>query len=178
MGDRKSRQGGAPCVNRATSKATFVLFCYHSGTNLYYWRSTVRRTHAENPQTSGRFLWFPDDDCIRCLPNVDPDSPLVRDAADKLVRRAYGLDMTDQTLVLVMTQVIGANLTNDEKRAHLTDLRRAHMIDEVCPQEISRPNLFQRDGDRKELFARRFRQRRRGHRTMRRRAHAYPCVHL
>jgi hypothetical protein len=32
---------------------------------------------------------------------------------------------TDQTLVLVMTQGIGANLTNDEKRAHLADLRRA-----------------------------------------------------
>ncbi len=70
---------------------------------------------------------------------TNPDSPFVRDAADKLVRRSYWLDMTDQTLVLVMTQGIGANLTNDEKRAHLTDLRRAHLIDQVCPQEILPP---------------------------------------
>jgi hypothetical protein len=70
---------------------------------------------------------------------TDPDSPFVRDAADKLVRRGYWLDMTDQTLVLVMTQGIGANLTNDEKRAHLTDLRREHLIDQVCPQEILPP---------------------------------------
>jgi hypothetical protein len=46
---------------------------------------------------------------------TDPNSPFVRDAADKLVRRGYWLDMTDQTIVLVMTQGIGANLTNDEK---------------------------------------------------------------
>jgi hypothetical protein len=70
---------------------------------------------------------------------TDLDSPFVRDAADKLVRRGYWLDMTDQTLVLVMTQGIGANLTNDEKRAHLTDLRREHLIDQVCPQEILPP---------------------------------------
>jgi hypothetical protein len=63
----------------------------------------------------------------------------VRDAADKLVRRSYWLDMTDQTLVLVMTQGIGANLTNEEKRAHLTDLGRSHLIDQVCIQEILPP---------------------------------------
>ena len=44
--------------------------------------------------------------------------------------------MPDSTLVMVMTQGIGANLTNDEKRAHLTDLKREHLIDQVCPQEI------------------------------------------
>jgi hypothetical protein len=70
---------------------------------------------------------------------TDPNSPFVRDAADKLVRRSYWLDMTDQTLVLVMTQGIGANLTSDEKRAHLADLRREHLIDQVCPQEILPP---------------------------------------
>lgn len=69
----------------------------------------------------------------------DPNSPFVRDTNDRLVRRGYWLDMTDQTLVLVMTQGIGANLTNDEKRAHLTDLRREHLIDQVCPQEILPP---------------------------------------
>jgi hypothetical protein len=60
---------------------------------------------------------------------VDPNSPLVQDASDKLVRRAYWIDMNDRTLVMVMTQGIGANLTNDEKRAHLIGLKREHLID-------------------------------------------------
>ena len=42
-------------------------------------------------------------------------------------------------LVMVMTQGIGAHLTNDEKRAHLTDLKREHLIDQVCIQEILPP---------------------------------------
>ena len=46
-------------------------------------------------------------------------------------------------LVLVLSTLvvngIGANLTNDEKRAHLTDLRREHLIDQVCVQEILPP---------------------------------------
>ena len=65
---------------------------------------------------------------------VDPNSPFVRDAANKLVRRGYWMDMNDGTLVMVMTQGIGANLTNDEKRAHLADLKREHLIDQVCTQ--------------------------------------------
>jgi hypothetical protein len=40
---------------------------------------------------------------------------------------------------MVMTNGIGANLTNDEKRAHLADLRREHLIDQVCIQEILPP---------------------------------------
>jgi hypothetical protein len=55
-----------------------------------------------------------------------------------LVRRGYWMDMTDTTLVMVMTKGIGANLTNDEKRAHLADLKRAHLIDHVCPHESCR----------------------------------------
>jgi hypothetical protein len=70
---------------------------------------------------------------------VDPNSPFVRDAASKLVRRGYWMDMNDRTLVMVMTQGIGANLTNDEKRAHLADLKREHLIDQVCTQEILPP---------------------------------------
>jgi hypothetical protein len=70
---------------------------------------------------------------------VDPNSPFVRDAANKLVRRSYWLDMNDRTLVMVMTQGVGANLTNDEKRAHLIDLKREHLIDQVCTQEILPP---------------------------------------
>ena len=67
------------------------------------------------------------------------DSPFIRDGANKLVRRCYWLDMDDRTLVMVMVNGIGANLTNDEKRAHLTDLRREHLIDQVCVQEILPP---------------------------------------
>jgi len=70
---------------------------------------------------------------------IDPNSPFVRDASNKLVRRNYWIDMTDSTLVIVMTKGIGANLTNDEKRAHLIDLKREHLIDQVCTQEILPP---------------------------------------
>ena len=69
---------------------------------------------------------------------AEPDSPFARDAANKLVRRSYWLDMNDSTLVMVMTQGIGA--TNDEKRAHLTDLKRERLIDQVCTQEILPPD--------------------------------------
>ena len=55
---------------------------------------------------------------------ANPDSPFVRDGEDRLIRRSYWQDMNDHTLVMVMTKGIGANLTNDEKRAHLTDIRR------------------------------------------------------
>jgi hypothetical protein len=48
--------------------------------------------------------------------------------------------MDDRTLVLVMVNGIGASLTNDEKWAHLLDLRREHLIDQVCVQEIIPPN--------------------------------------
>ncbi len=71
--------------------------------------------------------------------SADIDSPFVRDAANKLVRRSYWMDMDDRTLVTVMTQGIGAHLTNDEKRAHLADIKRGHLIDQVCIQEILPP---------------------------------------
>jgi hypothetical protein len=49
-----------------------------------------------------------------------------------LFDRSYWLDMTDRTLVMVMVNGIGAHLTNDEKRAHLIDLKRDHLVDQVC----------------------------------------------
>ena len=67
------------------------------------------------------------------------DSPFVRDGNSKLVRRSYWLDMNDRTLVMVMTNGIGAHLTNDEKREHLKDLRREHLIDQICFRRYSRP---------------------------------------
>ena len=42
---------------------------------------------------------------------ADPDSPFARDAANKLVRRSYWLDMNDRTLVMVMVNGTGAHLT-------------------------------------------------------------------
>jgi hypothetical protein len=71
--------------------------------------------------------------------SIDPDSPFVRDAANKLVRRSYWMDMNDRSLVRAMVDGVGADLTNDEKRAHLTDLKRQHLIDQVCIQEILPP---------------------------------------
>jgi hypothetical protein len=70
---------------------------------------------------------------------TNPDSPFARDASGRLIRRSYWLDMTDRTLVMVMVNGIGAHLTNDEKRAHLTDLKRDHLVDQVCGQEILPP---------------------------------------
>ena len=46
---------------------------------------------------------------------VNPNSPFVRDASNKLVRRAYWMDMTDPTHLMVMTKGIGANLTKKKR---------------------------------------------------------------
>ena len=70
----------------------------------------------------------------------DRDSPFARDADGKLVRRAFWLDMGDRSLVLALTQGVGAHLPNDHKRAHLRDIRREHLVDEVCVQEILPPS--------------------------------------
>jgi hypothetical protein len=70
----------------------------------------------------------------------EPDSPFARDANNKLIRRGYWLDMNDRSLVLALTQGVGANLTNDEKRARLSDLKREQLIDQVCIQEILPPD--------------------------------------
>jgi hypothetical protein len=67
------------------------------------------------------------------------DNPFVRDGANRLVRRSYWLDMDDRTLAMVMVKGIGANLTNDEKRAHPADPRREHLIDQICIQKILPP---------------------------------------
>ena len=69
----------------------------------------------------------------------NPDDPFARDAEGKLIRRAFWLDMSDRSLVLAMTQGVGAALGNDHKRAHLADIGRAHVIDQVCVQEILPP---------------------------------------
>ncbi len=69
----------------------------------------------------------------------NPDDPFARDADGRLIRRAFWLDLSDRSLVLAMIQGVGAALANDYKRAHLADIGRAHLIDQVCIQEILPP---------------------------------------
>ncbi len=71
---------------------------------------------------------------------ANPDDPFARDADGKLVRRGYWLDMGDRSVILAMTQGIGAYLTNAEKRDHLADIGRANLDDQVCVQEIIPPD--------------------------------------
>ena len=71
---------------------------------------------------------------------ANPEDPFARDADGRLVRRAYWLGMSDQSLVLAMTQGVGAPIPNDQKRAHLEDIGRGHLIDDVCVQEILPPD--------------------------------------
>ena len=71
---------------------------------------------------------------------IDPDNPFARDLDGKLVRRSYWLDLIDSSVVLAMTKGIGAQLTNDQKRAHLADIKREHLIDEIQTQEVLPPD--------------------------------------
>ncbi len=70
---------------------------------------------------------------------ANPDDPFARDADGRLVRRTFWLDMSDRSLALAMTRGVGAALTAAEKRAHLEDVGRSHLIDEVCAPEILPP---------------------------------------
>jgi hypothetical protein len=70
---------------------------------------------------------------------ANPDDPFARDENGKLVRRSFWLDMSDRSLVLAMTQGVGAHITNEQKRAHLRDIRREAPIDQICVQEILPP---------------------------------------
>ncbi|MEE2687815.1 MAG: hypothetical protein VX430_00165 [Pseudomonadota bacterium] len=71
---------------------------------------------------------------------LDPNNPFARDQDSELVRRSYWLDMIDSSIVLALTKGVGANLSNEEKRAHLADIKREHLIDEIIIQEILPPN--------------------------------------
>ncbi|MDP6173897.1 MAG: hypothetical protein QGF09_07020 [Rhodospirillales bacterium] len=68
------------------------------------------------------------------------DNPFHRDETGKLIRRTYWLEMGDPTVILAMTQGVGANLTADEKRAHLEDIKRDHLIEDICQVEILPPD--------------------------------------
>jgi hypothetical protein len=71
---------------------------------------------------------------------ANPDNPFLRDIDGKLVRRGFWLDMSDGSLILAMTQGIGAHLTNEWKHAHLLDIGRGALIDQICVQEILPPD--------------------------------------
>ena len=68
------------------------------------------------------------------------DSPFVRDGDNKLVRRCYWLDIDDRTLVMMMVNGIVENLTNDVKRAHLTDVHWEYLINQVVLRKYLRRN--------------------------------------
>jgi len=70
---------------------------------------------------------------------ANPSNPLARDDTGKLVRRSYWLDLPDQAIVMAMTAGVGANLTNDEKRAHLMDIKRDHLIDDIITVDVLPP---------------------------------------
>ena len=70
---------------------------------------------------------------------ANPNDPFARDADSKLVRRSYWLDMMDQAIVLIFAQGIGIHLSNDQKRDHLADIKREHLVDAVCPIDILPP---------------------------------------
>ena len=71
--------------------------------------------------------------------HIDLDSPFARDNKNKLIRRSYWLDLPDQSIILLFNNGIGKNLTNEEKRNHLKDVKREYLIDKVCIQEIISP---------------------------------------
>ena len=67
------------------------------------------------------------------------EDPFSRDGDEKLTRRGYWLGLSDRSIVLLMTQGIGTRLSADEKRAHLADIRREHLIEQVLAPEILPP---------------------------------------
>ena len=71
---------------------------------------------------------------------ANPEDPFARDIDGKLVRRSFWLDMSDRSLVLAMTAGVGHALTASEKRAHLDDIGRSQLINQVCTQEILPPD--------------------------------------
>jgi len=69
---------------------------------------------------------------------VNPEDPFARGEDGKLVRRSFWLDMGDRSVVLAMTQGVGASLRGEEKRLHLSDIGRENLIDDVI-QEVLPP---------------------------------------
>ena len=47
--------------------------------------------------------------------------------------------MGDRSIVLMMNHGLGKVLSNEQKRMHLNDIGREHLIEEVCTVEILPP---------------------------------------
>jgi len=69
----------------------------------------------------------------------DLNSPFARDENNKLIRRNYWLDLPDQSVIMIFTQGVGKDLTNQEKKNHLIDIKRQNLIDDICVQEVLPP---------------------------------------
>ena len=67
------------------------------------------------------------------------ENPFARDTEDRRIRREYWLSLSDRSLVMLMTKGIGTRLTADEKRAHLKDIRREHLAEQIMAPEILPP---------------------------------------
>ena len=70
---------------------------------------------------------------------LELDSPFARDKNNKLVRKSYWLDLQDNSIVSLFLNGIGTKLTNEEKKNHLMDINRPHLIEKVCIQEVLPP---------------------------------------
>ena len=70
---------------------------------------------------------------------VDLDSPFARDGNEKLIRKNYWLDLSDDSIILLFNNGIGQDLTNEEKKNHLIDINRHYLIDKICIQEVMPP---------------------------------------
>ena len=69
----------------------------------------------------------------------DLNSPFARDENNKLIRRNYWLDLPDQSVIMIFTQGVGKDLTNQEKKNHLIDIKRQNLIDDICVTEVLPP---------------------------------------
>ena len=70
---------------------------------------------------------------------LDPNSPFARGSDNKLLRKSYWDALLDSSVISLFLNGIGANLTNEEKKNHLIDIKREYLIDDVCIQEILPP---------------------------------------
>ena len=71
--------------------------------------------------------------------NTDKNDPFARDGDGKLVRRNYWLDLGDRSLAMTMNNGLGAHIPNEQKRLHLIDIGREHLVEDVCIQEVLPP---------------------------------------
>ena len=67
------------------------------------------------------------------------NDPFARDGDRKLVRRNYWLDLGNRSLAMTMNNDLGAHIPNEQKRLHLIDIGREHLVDDICIQEILPP---------------------------------------